>query len=361
MSKKALLHDFTTSLLAWWGTGKRSMPWKETKDPYKIWISEIILQQTRVSQGTDYYLRFIDRFPDIATLAGATEDEVLAMWKGLGYYTRARNIHATAKIVMESYQGIFPSTYKDIIQLRGIGPYTAAAISSFAYDLVHPVVDGNVIRVISRYFGIEEPVDDRRIRKHIDELAEELIHRERPADYNQAIMDLGAMVCAPRSPDCQNCCMSDTCVAYNKKWIDRIPLKAKKITKRHRFFHYLVIENSAYILLKKRQQKDIWQGLYDFPCVEKESETILSLEEIHSLLTEIGLVKNRVKRAEISKTHRQTLTHQYINGIFYSIPVNIDKLELKDGYFFAIKENLSNFAIPKLIDWYLGDKSITLF
>ena len=361
MAKQEPLHTFTNLLLEWYGTGKRSMPWKETKDPYKIWISEIILQQTRVSQGTDYYIRFVERFPDIATLAEATEDEVLALWKGLGYYTRARNIHASAQLIMHSYDGVFPSTYKEIIQLKGIGPYTAAAISSFAFDLAHPVVDGNVIRVISRYFGIEEPVDDRLIRKQIDQLAEELIDRQRPSDYNQAIMDLGAMVCAPRSPNCAECCMENSCVAYNKKRTNRIPLKAKKIKKRHRYYHYLVIEDSQFILLKKRKEKDIWQGLYDFPCIEKSSETIPTINEINDLLSEIGLSTLSIKSVEISKTLRQTLTHQYINGIFYDIPAKIENLELKEGYSFAMKENLSNFAIPKLIDWYLGDKSITLF
>lgn len=361
MTKKTLLHNFTVSLLDWYGTGKRSMPWKDTKDPYKIWISEIILQQTRVSQGTDYYLRFVARFPDISTLAIASEDEVLSMWKGLGYYTRARNIHATAKIIMQEHAGVFPKTYKEIIQLKGIGPYTAAAISSFAFDLPHAVVDGNVIRVISRYFGIREAVDDTKIRKHIDGLAEELLHAERPSDYNQAIMDLGAMVCKPQSPTCETCCMKDTCLAYDEKLTDKIPLKSKKIKKRERYFHYLVIESKEDIVLNRRAEKDIWQGLYDFPCIEKHSEKKLLLEEIVDLTKELGLDLKIIKQLEISKTHRQTLTHQYINGIFYSIPYNFANLELKEGYSFAKKENLSNFAIPKLIDWYLGDKSITLF
>jgi len=260
-------HPIAKTLIHWYSGAKRDLPWRKTKDPYDIWISEIILQQTRVDQGLPYFERFIEFFPDISSLANASEDEVLAQWQGLGYYSRARNLHATAKHIAVDLDGLCPDTYKELLTLKGVGPYTAAAISSICFDLAEPVVDGNVFRVASRLFGIKDDISKSSTRKVFEEILKEVIPIDQPGEFNQAIMEHGATMCKPR-PDCDLCTLKEYCHAFAKKETEIFPVKGKKTKVRDRQLVYLVLENNDRLLMKKRTEKDIWQGLYDFPLVE---------------------------------------------------------------------------------------------
>ena len=263
---------FFESLIKWnRNENKREMPWKGEKDPYKIWISEIILQQTRVQQGLAYYNRFIKTWPDIKSLAAATEQEVYKLWEGLGYYSRCRNLIASAKYINDKLGGRFPEKYEDILSLKGIGNYTAAAIASFAFNQPYAVVDGNVVRVLARFFGIEVPVDTTEGKKLFSALAANLIDKINPAEYNQAIMDFGAVVCKPAQPLCDDCPLQKKCIAYQKKSVNILPVKEKTISKRERFFNYLVVKQGIKYMLNKESDKDIWQNLYEFILVETES------------------------------------------------------------------------------------------
>ena len=253
---------FGEILIRWYQENKRDLPWRNTKDPYKIWISEIILQQTRVVQGYDYYCRFINRFPDVFALAEADEDEVMKYWQGLGYYSRARNLHEAARSI--AGRGVFPNTYEEVRKLKGVGDYTAAAICSFAYDMPYAVVDGNVYRVLSRWMGIEEPIDTVRGKKLFAALADELLERSVPALYNQAIMDFGAIQCVPSSPSCLFCPLSDSCVALQKGLVDALPMKQHKTKVTNRYFIYFYVRAGEYTFLHKREAGDIWHNLYEF-------------------------------------------------------------------------------------------------
>lgn len=243
--------DFSTQIIEWYRTNKRDLPWRKTKNPYQIWLSEIILQQTRVEQGLSYYLKFIEKYPSIKDLANAPQDEVLKLWQGLGYYSRARNLHYTSKVITDKYKGEFPATYKEILDLKGIGEYTAAAISSFSFNLPYPVIDGNVYRVLSRVFDIDTPIDSTLGKKEFKELAYELINKNNPSEYNQAIMEFGALYCKPQSPDCENCIFTSTCLAFKTKKINELPVKSKKLKQKNRYFNYLVFIDEDYTYLKK--------------------------------------------------------------------------------------------------------------
>ncbi|MEM9549378.1 MAG: A/G-specific adenine glycosylase [Bacteroidota bacterium] len=347
--------SFATSILQWHQAIDRRLPWKESKDPYKIWLSEIIMQQTRVAQGTPYYLKFIDAYPTIIDLANAPEDEVMKLWQGLGYYSRARNLHYTAKFVRDKYLGTFPTEYKEILDLKGVGKYTAAAIASFAYGLEYPVVDGNVIRVISRYFGITAAVDSAPVIKKINALAVKLIQGSDPADYNQAIMDFGALQCSPKSPNCEECPLNQECVAYETNQVDQIPFKSKKVKKRERFLHYLYISDAKdRLVLNFRDKKDIWQSLYDFPCMENASSTTLDEKEIKLFLNK----KLGLKNLEITpptKTYKHILSHQTIYGQFHQISVAHLPEKLDDFIIVEIK-NLDTYAFPVLLINFMKDK-----
>ncbi|MBV5343686.1 A/G-specific adenine glycosylase, partial [bacterium] len=263
-------HNISKALTNWYNQNKRELPWRDITDPYRIWISEIILQQTRVNQGMRYYLRFVERFPDVKTLAVAEEDEVLKYWQGLGYYSRARNIHKTAKIITEKHKGIFPKNHSDILLLKGIGEYTAAAICSFAYNQPYAVVDGNVFRVLSRVFGIETPIDSTSGKKEFTQLAEKLLDKKEPGLHNQSIMEFGALQCVPVQPDCGVCPLQTVCKAYSLNMADKLPVKATKTKVRERFFNYFYIEYQDKIFIQKRSEKDIWQNLYELPLVESD-------------------------------------------------------------------------------------------
>ncbi len=328
------------------------MPWKGEKDPYKIWLSEIILQQTRVDQGLDYYLNFIKRFPTVHKLAQAKDDDVFKMWEGLGYYSRCKNLIATARYISVSLLGIFPATYEEIIRLRGVGPYTASAIASFAFDLPYAVVDGNVNRVIARYFGIHMPVDTTEGKKKFSALALSLLDKKNPALYNQAIMDFGATVCKPQLPLCGQCFLAVSCKAYNENTIDILPVKEKKIKRKHRFFYYLVLEKAGYLLVRKRTTKDIWQNLHEFFLIENTSR----IDPAEILNSEVGkaIISPPCEVAEITDFLKQALTHQDVHGCF--IHVRVTGEYTPAGYEFLSKNAVRRLAFPKLLNDYLVGK-----
>jgi A/G-specific adenine glycosylase len=342
---------FSATLLAWFGENKRQLPWKETKDPYKIWISEIILQQTRVIQGTPYYLNFIQRFPDIKTLAHASEDEVLKLWEGLGYYSRARNIHETAKYLYTSHEGNFPDSYEEILKLKGIGPYTAAAISSFAYGLRHAVVDGNVIRLISRIHGITHPVDSIEVRKNIQDFVYLSIQSTDPASFNQAIMDFGATVCTPKLPQCDVCPFRVYCLAYHHDQVKEIPFKSKKPIKKVRYFHYFDIRlHGELTIVVQRSVDDIWKKLFEYPKIETDSDSMPDDEKIHDCIQNIFpfSVANKyaINKSMVSK---QELTHRKIVASFYTVSLNLSAIKINKGHYLVERKKVSNFAFPKII------------
>ena len=296
--------NFTKILAKWYDKNKRDLPWRRTKDPYRIWVSEIILQQTRIEQGWDYYLRFLEKFPILRALASAEEEEVLKLWQGLGYYSRARNMHAAAKEIMNLHQGIFPKTYEEIRKLKGIGDYTAAAISSIAFGIPSPVVDGNVLRLFSRFFGIRDPVDTQKGKTTVLEKAKELISPEHPGDFNQAIMEFGALQCKP-TPDCKTCPLKPGCVAFQQNRIAEFPVKSKKQRQRTRYFHYLFIitgkGKKRSVFLKKRTGNDIWKNLFDFPLIETEKavshKKLILLKEWNDLFS--GMKVTLLKESKI--------------------------------------------------------------
>jgi A/G-specific adenine glycosylase len=346
--------QFAIRLLRWHEGIDRDLPWKKNRNPYQIWLSEIIMQQTRVAQGTPYYLKFVSEYPTITDLADAPEDDIMKLWQGLGYYSRARNLHHAAKTVRDEFDGDFPTAYKDILSLKGVGKYTAAAIASFAYGLEYAVVDGNVIRVLSRYYGITDAVDQSSTLRFIQEKADLLIKGSDPSDYNQAIMDFGALQCTPKSPNCAICAFEDTCTAYQKELVSIIPTKAKKIKKRTRYLHYLILEDSAgRVIIHHRREKDIWQSLYDYHCIESLTDTQLGEEEIRKdVLDNFGLEVESIIYP--TKAYKHILTHQTLYGQFYQIKV--DQISNINSPYLNIDQGaIPKYAMPVLITNYLDD------
>lgn len=345
---------FSKTLLAWFATNHRPMPWKGARDPYIIWLSEIILQQTTVAQGTAYFEKFCKRYPSVSDLANAPADDVMKMWEGLGYYSRARNLHETAKHITHVLNGLFPNTYDDILKLKGVGSYTAAAIASFAYDLPHAVLDGNVYRVLSRFFGIETPIDTTEGKHLFMELANTVLDKKRPADFNQAMMDFGATHCTPAKPKCVECPFQTECSAFRDNIVDILPIKSKKMVRRTRYFNYLVINEGDFIYIRKRTEKDIWQELYEFPLIETEEYVeILRGGDFPIPLSEIHLVQR-------SQPFQQLLTHQKIIATFWEFETKT-RLDTVSDFQKIKRTNLSDFALPKIIDIYLKEKVLTLF
>jgi A/G-specific adenine glycosylase len=337
---------FSETLIVWYKQHQRDLPWRDTTDPYKIWLSEIILQQTRVNQGLNYYHKFLKKHPTIQSLAESSEKNILNLWQGLGYYSRARNLHFTAKYISAELNGIFPTKHQDILKLKGIGEYTAAAIASFAYKESYPVIDGNVYRVLSRIFGVENAIDSTTGKKIFKKLAAELIDPKNPDTYNQAIMEFGALQCKPKSPNCEDCPFLLECFAYKNKLVSVLPKKEKKIKQRIRFFNYLVIINENTIYLNERKEKDIWQGLYDFPVLETEQE----LTSYPLLEKEFTTLELSLKDQSIAYKH--ILSHQKIYATFWLVssnkPANIDVK------FNRISLNkINKYPVPKLIENYL--------
>jgi A/G-specific adenine glycosylase len=312
--------NFSKSLIQWYLQNKRDLPWRNTIDPYQIWLSEIMLQQTRVAQGLPYYLRFTVAFPTVFDLAKASEEEVLKLWQGLGYYSRARNLHKTAQQIAFELDGEFPKTYAELLKLKGIGEYTAAAIASFSYNENVSVVDGNVYRVLSRYFDVETDITSPRAKKEFTQLASELLPNGQANLFNQAIMEFGALQCVPKNPDCANCIFNDSCLALQQKKVAELPVKSKKIKVKTRFFSYLVFRDEANnTIIEKRTQKGIWHNLYEFPLIETDHEiTNFQLEE---LLQKQPLADN--KMLSISRFNSDLvvhkLTHQQLNIHFWEV------------------------------------------
>lgn len=352
-------HDqasFRRKLLEWYHPAQRALPWKHSQDAYKIWLSEIILQQTRVEQGTPYYLAFVKKYPNVRSLANAPLDEVLKLWEGLGYYSRARNLHAAAQQILRDHRGKFPSAYAEIRQLKGIGNYTAAAIASFAFGLPHAVLDGNVYRVLSRVFGIETPIDSTEGKKQFEVLAEQLLDRNDPATYNQAIMDFGSLVCKPRNPLCHTCPLSSECKARELDKVELLPVKAKKLIRSERHFHYIVAYDDTHILIRQRDAQDIWKGLFEFPMEEKVNG---QWSMVNSKLYKTMIGKQAIGSPSTMRgqtfSYRQTLSHQYINGYFYE--VRFKKLPGPPSSFLKIhKTELEKYAFPKIVRAYLQDR-----
>lgn len=335
------MKNFNNKLIEWYELNKRILPWKNSFDVYQIWLSEIILQQTRVEQGTPYFIKFLERYPTIVDLANDTIDNVLKLWEGLGYYARARNMHETAIIIRDQYNGIFPKTYAEIRALKGIGDYTAAAIASFAYNLPYAVLDGNVFRVLARIFGIALFIDTPNGKKYFQEKAQQLLDKKNPAIYNQAIMDFGSLICTPKNPKCNICPFSSNCIAHLQNKISDFPVKSKRIIKKERHLHYFIFQDEHHIIIRHRNNQDIWKHLYDFPCVENNSK-ILSRKEKDSF----GL-----KKISNPIELKQVLTHQIIYAYFYEFNFLIKN---ESNLFLIVeKERIATFAFPKIIKNYL--------
>jgi A/G-specific adenine glycosylase len=343
---KELLSKFPMLLMRWnRHQNTRKMPWKGEKDPYNIWLSEIILQQTRVEQGLKYYESFIANFPDVHKLADAKDEKVYKLWEGLGYYSRCKNLIETARLISKKLNGKFPDRFEDILALKGVGHYTASAIASFAYDLPHAVVDGNVFRVLSRVFGIKTPIDSSEGKKLFTQLARELLDKKNPGIYNQALMDFGAIICKPY-PLCNVCVFRDHCFAFNNDLIDKLPVKEKKIKITTRWFNYLIIGYRGKVYIQKRIQNDIWKNLHEFVLIE--SDKSISVKKIFIKAEKDNILKkNSYTISSVSSVYSQQLSHQKIMGRFIKITV---RKELSLPGFKAVSpKQLSKFAFPRLI------------
>ncbi|PHX74601.1 MAG: A/G-specific adenine glycosylase [Chitinophagaceae bacterium] len=329
------------------------MPWKGEKDPYRIWLSEIILQQTRVEQGTAYFQQFVTRFPTIHDLAKAPDDEVFKLWEGLGYYSRCRNLIQTARFISEQLSGVFPTTLEGLKQLKGVGGYTAAAIGSFAFELPYAVVDGNVLRVLTRVFGVAEPIDQRLGREKLDKLAQELIDISHPGLYNQAIMDFGATVCKPKQPICSDCPFAGRCIALKENKQSFYPLKSPKKASRKRWFYYLVLEHADGFYVRQRTQKDIWQDLYEFILIE--SEQVQSEVEIRQP-SYWGLTKKEFPaiKLNVSDEMIHVLSHQRIHCRF--VHQVVKSTILLEGYHWVSRNQFDQLPFPRMITRYLESK-----
>ncbi len=340
------LMNFQQEIVNWYQLHKRDLPWRHTQDAYVIWLSEIILQQTRVEQGLPYFNRFLEEFPTVADFAAASETQVLKLWQGLGYYSRGRNMHHTAREVMNLHGGVFPVQYDQLLRLKGIGSYTAAAISSFAAGERRAVLDGNVFRIISRYFGIDSPINSTEGKKQFEAMATELIQGQNPMIYNQAIMEFGALQCKPKSPDCGVCPLQQSCEARRQQNVALLPVKLKKVQVRKRYFNYLILEDEANILVKKRQAGDIWQHLYDFPLIE----TPCPVEDIdNDLVADVkSTYGNEVNIAHLN-TQKHVLTHQIIYVRFFVLGNYILNFKQDAAVQWVSKRNFNDLPQPKVI------------
>lgn len=339
---------FTRTLLEWHRLHPRILPWAEDEmDPYRIWLSEIIMQQTRIEQGAAYFKKFADLYPTVFDLASASLDEVMRHWQGLGYYTRARNLHKTALTIAEQYKGIFPDNYEGLIALPGIGPYSAAAIASFAYELPHPVIDGNVKRLVARFDGMEDPVDESSGYARIESFTSKAIRNVSPGEFNQAIMNFGAVVCKPK-PLCHECPLSKKCFAFQHNVTDLLPVKAKKLSRRSRSFHFIIILSGKKILMQRRLQKDIWQHLFTPPLIEKNTSRNPGSLQITSFIKE--LTNTDVKSLDISKQElKQELSHQTINARFHSAELRGKISTAPENYMWVTEKEFDALAKPRII------------
>ncbi|MBG6186480.1 A/G-specific adenine glycosylase [Flavobacterium sp. CAN_S2] len=313
---------FSNLLIQWYLQNKRDLPWRNTTDPYPIWLSEIMLQQTRVAQGMPYFLSFTTAYPNVFDLAKANEEQVLKLWQGLGYYSRARNLHKTAQHIAFDLSGIFPATYNDLLKLKGVGEYTAAAIASFSYNEAVPVVDGNVFRVLSRYFDIDTDIAQASAKKEFAALAFELMPKDNPATFNQAIMEFGALQCVPKSPNCGICVFNESCAALQKNKVDQLPVKSKKLKVRNRYFNYMVVaDENDNTIIQKRTDKGIWHNLYEFPLMETEKEEDFDCvsEAVQSEYFKDNTVISMLEYNEKSIIHK--LSHQHLHIKFWKVKI----------------------------------------
>jgi A/G-specific adenine glycosylase len=350
---------FTSALLEWnREDNTRSMPWKGEKDPYRIWLSEIILQQTRVEQGWAYYEKFIQAYPTVQHLAAAPEEEVFRLWQGLGYYARCKNMLAAARQIVSHFHGHFPNTYEAIQSLKGIGPYTSAAIASFAFNLPHAVLDGNVFRVLSRFFDIDTPIDSTAGKKQFATLAAELLPHGESAVYNQSIMDFGAVVCKPQQPACKICPLARKCKALHLGLISVLPVKAKKLLIKKRYFNYLIIKHKDDLYIRKRTENDIWQNLHEFVLIETSAPTDFeALQQLPAFKEKTGDMRYNVDA--VSASFKQQLTHQTIHSQF--IMLSVAKKPEMPGYTAVPQDQLDRYAFPKTITDFLKRRELSLF
>jgi A/G-specific adenine glycosylase len=343
---------FHNTLIKWYLQNKRDLPWRKTTNPYPIWLSEIMLQQTRVAQGTPYFLSFTAAFPTVFDLANANEEQVLKLWQGLGYYSRARNLHKTAQTVAFEMNGIFPDNYVDLLKLKGIGEYTAAAIASFSYNECVPVVDGNVFRVISRYFDVETDIAQASAKKEFAALAFELMPKDNPAQFNQAIMEFGALQCVPKNPNCTECVFNNSCAALQKKKVDKLPVKLKKTKVRNRYFNYIVaVDDLENTIIQKRTDKGIWHNLYEFPLIETDKvedfETVA--QQINQNFFQENKMESLMEYNEESIIHK--LSHQHLHIKFWkaSLKGTIENgIDLETAKTFPFPIVIHNFIEEKL-------------
>jgi A/G-specific adenine glycosylase len=343
---------FTQKILDWHiNSNQRLMPWKGETDPYKIWLSEIILQQTRVQQGINYYLKFTENYPTIFNLAKANDTDVFKLWEGLGYYNRCKNLLFTAREIVEKHKGIFPTKYNTILQFKGVGTYTAAAIASFAYNQNYAVIDGNVYRVLSRFFGIYTASDNTKGKQLFASLAQEILPNNKAAIYNQAIMDFGATICKPMSPNCNNCILHLKCFAKNNEAILALPVKEKQVAVKTRWFYYFIIKHKNKVLIKKRTEADIWQNLHNFFLIETPTQQQIDLEKVSVLLNEYIAPKLDFSLLDISKMQEQKLTHRKIKGQFISINIKT-KIQI-ESYNWVDINTLSSISFPVFINSFL--------
>jgi A/G-specific adenine glycosylase len=363
--KVSLPDFFRKGLYAWSAARPRPLPWKGERDPYKVWLSEVILQQTRAEQGRPYYERFVAQYPRIEDLAGASEDEVFKMWEGLGYYSRCRNLIHTARHVADRFGGVFPSAFEDIRALKGVGDYTAAAIASLAFDLPHAVLDGNVYRILARFGGVEQPTDTPAAKRHFAEMAQSLLDRAAPAAYNQAIMDFGATCCLPQKPLCGQCPLSTRCIAFRDGKVTELPVKTAKTPKKERFFLYFVLNDRKSVFLQKRTGKDIWQDLWQFALVELEKKTWqeTDINDARALLFQHFLPQALYEKTQVTRLsvpYRQVLTHQIIAALFCEVhlpdDVDTEDIAFRDFDVFPREAVRDSAAFPRILDRYWGDR-----
>ena len=347
---------FFNKIHAWYYNNKRDLPWRLTKDPYKIWVSEIILQQTKIEQGINYYLRFIEKFPSVTELAKAKEEDVLKIWQGLGYYSRARNMYYAAQEVCRKYNSEFPGNYNELMQLKGIGPYTAAAIASISFNLPHATVDGNVYRFFSRFFGIYDPINTSKGVKKFQQLANEVLFTNNPGMHNQAMMEFGATICKAPNPLCQQCPVADQCFAYSKNEIKNLPVKLKKAKQQKRYFFYLFFQEGDTLFLNKRTANDIWQNLYEFPLIEMHqnlnAKEFLQSEEFSRMMKGSNFTVQ-----EITQPIKHILSHQVIFATFIQIVLH-KKNQAQKSFIQTNKKDIYKFAVPRLIENYLQGKGL---
>ena len=328
---------FSTKIIHWYNQNYRDLPWRNTTDAYKIWLSEIILQQTRVSQGLPYYINFINAFPTVNDLANADEQQILKLWQGLGYYSRARNLHFTAKFVVENHNGVFPNSYEELLKLKGIGTYTAAAIASFSSNEPVAVLDGNVFRVLSRVFNVDYDISQNSSKKYFIELATKVLSKSKSNIHNQAIMEFGALQCVPKSPNCMECIFNDSCEAFKLKKVSELPVKSKKVKVTKRFLNYILVKDaSENYEMNKRTENGIWKNLFEFPCIESEKE--IDETEILNQLKEKYDIKNFHYFNSYDVIHK--LSHQHLNIKFYIIEIED---AINKGYTF---EEVKQLPVP---------------